>query len=124
MSVENLKEYAKRCANDPQTLQAAKEFGIHDIEKHIGLSESLGLKWDMDDWSKFQHEVTENLTNEEMEVDMEELNEEELELVAGGLFSVTIVSALAAGAAVGGVVGAAAGAGAAGGAAAAGDGGW
>ena len=35
MSLENLKEYASRCATDPDLLVAAKSIGIADIEEHI-----------------------------------------------------------------------------------------
>ena len=124
MSLENLKEYARRCATQPEMLEAAREIGIHDVGKHMSHAESLGLEWDKSDWLAFRDEVVDIKDKAQRESDLEDLSEEELELVAGGLFSVTVVAAVAVGAAVGGGVAAAGSTAATGGAAAAGDGGW
>ena len=124
MSLDNLKEYARRCATQPEMLEAAREIGMHDIEKHMSHAESLGLEWNKGDWLAFRDEVIDIRDNAKHESDLEDLSEEELELVAGGLFSVTVVVAVSVGAAVGGGVAAAGATAATGGAAAAGDGGW
>lgn len=123
MSVENLKEYARRCATEPELLQSAREIGfdLQDLDKHMVQAEGLGLEWNMDDWDTFRKEVVEIHTSSD---ELQDLDEGELEQVAGGLFSVTLVSAVAVGAAVGTTVAAVGGAAAAGGATAAGDGGW
>lgn len=118
MSMQNLKEYASRCAAEPELREKAKAIGMEDIEEHIRLSSSMGLDWDYSDMQAFRKEIVDASEN------LEDLSEEELEQVAGGLFSVTLVASLAAGAAVGTVAGAAVGGAAAGGAAAAGGGGW
>ena len=122
MSVENLKEYARRCAAEPELRTKAKAIGIEDMEQHMRHAESLGLDWTMDDMATFRKEVIDDADN------LRDLSEEELEQVAGGLFSATIVTAAIVGAMVGGFVAAglavmAATAGG-GGAAAAGQGGW
>lgn len=118
MSVENLKEYARRCATEPELRETAKAIGMADMEEHMRNASSLGLEWDRNDFDSFRHEVV------AAGDDLTDLSEEELEQVAGGLFSVTVVSAVAVGAAVGTGVAAAGATAAAGGAAAAGDGGW
>ena len=54
MSLENLKEYASRCATDPDLLVAAKSIGITDIEEHMRHAGSLGLDWTKDDLVAFR----------------------------------------------------------------------
>ncbi len=121
MSVENLKEYARRCAAEPELLAKAKEIGMSDMEEHMRHAESLGLDWNLDDMTAFRKEMI------DAEGDLEDLSEEELEQVAGGIVT-AIASVVATGVAVGVSAGAAAGAvggaAAAGSAASAGDGGW
>ena len=120
MSVENLKEYARRCATDPELRAVARDIGMADMDEHIRHAESMGLAWDRGDLVAFQKEVIDS------EGDIVDLSEEELEQVAGGVITTTAMVAVAAGVgvaagvAVGGVVGGAA----AGGVAAAGKGGW
>ena len=118
MSLANLKEYVRRCTDEPELRTKAKAIGMQDIGKHIRHSESLGLSWTKRDMVSFRDELM------DVDDDLADLSEEELEQVAGGIFSVTIVGALAVGAGVGVAAGAAAGGAAAGGAAAAGSGGW
>ncbi len=119
MSVENLKEYATRCATEPELRKAANEIGLENLDKHISLSESLGLSWDRDDMVAFRRELVDS-------DDLEDLTEEDLEMVAGGICTTTavVVGGVVAGAVGAGTVAGVAAAGAAGGAAAAGDGGW
>ena len=121
MSVENVKEYARRCATDPELRARAKELGMADMEEHMRQAENLGLDWTRGDLVIFRKEMI------DAEGSLEDLSEEELEQIAGGGFSATVAAAVAVGAAVGAGAGAVVGAGAAGavgGASAAGDGGW
>ena len=119
MSLENLKEYARRCATDPELLAAAKTIGMTDIEEHMRHAGSLGLDWTRDDLVAFRKEVTNDDTDE-----LVDLTEEELERIAGGGIAVTLIAAVVVGAAVGGALGAAAIGSTVGGIAAAGRGGW
>ncbi len=121
MSVENLKEYASRCAAEPELRAKAKEIGLSDMDEHMRHAKSLGLDWTRSDLAAFQKEVIDS------EGGLEDLSEEDLEQVAGGVVSATVGMAVAAGvgaAAAGAATVAAVGSAAAGGAAAAGDGGW
>lgn len=119
MSVENLKEYARRCADDPELRAMARTIGLTDVEEHMRHSESMGLDWTTDDLAAFRKEVIDD------KEDLVDLTEEELERVAGGIALVTLAVAVGVGAGVGAVVGAGAVGTAAGGAAAAsGKGGW
>ena len=114
MSVENLKEYARRCAVDPDLRAAAKEIGMVDMDAHMRHAGSMGLDWDRSDLVEFHREVTDS------EGDLADLSEEELDQVAGG--GLTVTAAVAVGVAAG--AGAVAGVGAVGSATAAGHGGW
>ena len=120
VSLTNLKEYARRCATEPEMRHSARELGLEDIDEHIRISESLGLEWDVKDLMALRKELVDG-------DDLDELSQEELEQVAGGILTTTaalaaviIAGAVAGGAVAGGAVGAAVG----GGASAAGDGGW
>ena len=121
MSLENLKEYARRCASEPELRARAKEIGASDAEEHMRHASSLGLDWTMDDMFAFRKEVV------DAEGEIEELSEEDLEKIAGGALTVTgiIVGVAIVGAGVAGIAGAAvAGTAIAGTAAASGSGGW
>ena len=119
MSLENLKEYARRCATEPEMRQSAREIGIEDVEEHMSLAESLGLKWGRKDMLAYRRELVEG-------DDLEDISQEDLEQIAGGVCTITavVVVSVVAGAAAGGAAGAAAGTAAGGGASAAGDGNW
>ena len=119
MSVENLKEYARRCATEPELLATAKTIGMTDMEEHMRHAGSLGLDWTRDDLAAFRKEVVDGESD-----DLADLTEEELERIAGGHATVTLAVSLAVGLAAGAAVGAAAVGGGVGGAAAAGRGGW
>lgn len=118
MSVENLKEYARRCANEPELREKAKAIGMTDWEEHVRHAESLGLDWTSADVAAFRKELI------DADDDFTDLSEEELEQVAGGAFSTTIAVSVGVGVGVGAGVAAAGATAAAGGAAAAGDGAW
>ncbi len=91
MSVENLKEYARRCTAEPELRAKAKEIGLSDMDEHMRHAESLGLDWTLDDMIAFRKEVI------EAEGELEDLSQEDLEQVAAGVITAT---AIAAGAAV------------------------
>ena len=58
MSLENLKEYALRCANEPELRETVKAIGMTDLEGQMRYAESLGLEWTMDDMAALRKEVT------------------------------------------------------------------
>jgi predicted ribosomally synthesized peptide with nif11-like leader len=91
MSVENLKEYARRSAADPELRAKAKEIGAMNVDGQIEHSKSLGLDWSRADLVEYQKELQSE----------GELSEEDLEQVAGGLVSTTaaLVTAAVVGAA-------------------------
>ena len=94
MSVENLKEYSRRCAEEPELRARAKALGISDVEGHIQEAGSLGLHWTMDDMVALRKELV------DAEGEFEDLSEDELEQIAGGAVTVTalvVTAAIAAG---------------------------
>ena len=115
MSLENLKEYARRCATEPELRAKAKAIGIEDMEQHMRHAEILGLDWTMDDMATFRKEVLDDPDN------LQNLTEEELEQVAGGICTTTavVLAGLAVGGTAAALVGGAAGAALGGGAASA-----
>lgn len=121
MSVENLKEYARRCATDPELRDMARSIGMTDVEEHMRHAESMGLSWTAADMVAFRKEVI-----DAAEDDLVDISEEELEQVAGGFATATAVAVVgvSVGVAAGAVAGGAAGAAVGGGASAAGDGSW
>jgi len=116
MSLTDLKEYAIRCAVEPELRARAKAIGFANPEAHIRHAESLGLEFDMEDALAFRNEMT------GADEEISELSDEEMEQIAGGAVS---ASAVLAAAAVGGAGSTAAvGAGAAGAAGAGKTAGW
>ena len=124
MSVENLKEYARRCAAEPELRAKARDIGMADMDEHMRHAESMGLDWTRGDLVAFRKEVIDS------EGDIADLSEEELEEIAGGGVTTTAAVAVGVGVGVGagvvagGVVGGVAGSAAGGAAAALGQGGW
>jgi predicted ribosomally synthesized peptide with nif11-like leader len=90
MSIENLKEYARRCAADPALREKAKALGASNVDGQIGHATVLGLPWTRADLDAFR---------KEMEADGE-LTEEDLEQVAGGLVTTTAAAVATASVAV------------------------
>ena len=78
MSVENLKEYARRCAAEPELRATARQPGARDAVGHIRHAESLGLDWTSDDTIAFGKDPIGS------EGEFESLSEEDLEQMAGG----------------------------------------
>jgi predicted ribosomally synthesized peptide with nif11-like leader len=85
MSVENLKKYGKMCAEDEKVRARAKEIGPRDIDGQISYAKTLGLE--------FSKEDTAALAKEAGLEKHDELSEEDLKKVAGGIITVTAASA-------------------------------
>jgi len=83
MSLENLKEYARRCAEEPELRARAREIGTTDMDGHMRHADGLGLAWTMDDMMALRDEMTDSDGN------LSELSEEDLEQVAGGVVTAT-----------------------------------
>ena len=97
MSRENLREYAVRCATEPELRAVARDLGTSNIEGHMQHAASLDLAWTMDDMVAFRKEMLDPEGGESPE----ELSEEEMEQIAGGAVTASVVAAVAAVAAVG-----------------------
>jgi lactobin A/cerein 7B family class IIb bacteriocin len=97
--MENLKKYGQMCADDEKVRARAKEIGMQDIDGQIAHAKSLGLE--------FSKEDMEVLAKEAGAENKDELSEEDLKKVAGGVFFVTTCLVVLA-AAVAGVAGGAA----------------
>jgi len=99
MSIEHLKEYAQRCATEPELRARAKAIGFADPDAHIEHGKSLGLEFGMEDALAFRNDMV------GADEEMTDLSEEDLEMVAGGAVSTTAIvvgTVVAAGVAVGG----------------------
>ncbi|MDR2179650.1 MAG: Nif11-like leader peptide family RiPP precursor [Synergistaceae bacterium] len=95
MSVENLKQYGKLCAENEEVRKKAKEIGLMDMNGHISHGKSLGLEFSKEDFKALAKEAGLDGENE--------LSEEELKKVAGGYASTTaviLVVSVAAGASI------------------------
>jgi hypothetical protein len=104
MSLEALKEYGRRCLEEPELRRKAKDIGISNVQGQMEHARSLGLEWDTGDMAAWVRETGADT----------ELSEEQLEGVAGGFFTVTaavVCTGVAAGVATGVAVGAAVGVG-------------
>ena len=99
MSVENLKEYARRCVHDPELRARASAIGVENLEEHMKLAGALGLDWTEDDMIAFSKEVV------GADGELEELTRDELEQAAGGVVTVTSAVVLGGVAAIALVVG-------------------
>ena len=81
MSVENLKKYGKLCEEDEKVRAKAKEIGLQDFDGQIAYAKTLGLE--------FSKEDAEALAKEAGLDKKDELNEEDLKKVAGGVVTIT-----------------------------------
>ena len=97
MSVEDLKKYGQMCLEDEALKAKAKTLGL-DIDKHIAHGKELGLEFGAEDLKAL---------GEETGFSEDELTEEQLEMVAGGVALATgvVLAGAALGALVGAVVG-------------------
>jgi lactobin A/cerein 7B family class IIb bacteriocin len=102
VSVENLKKYGQLCSEKEEVRHKAKEIGTQDLDGQIAHAKSLGLDISREDFAALAKEAG---------IDgKDELSEEDLKKVAGGIVSTTmaIVGAmLTVGVVGGGAVGAA-----------------
>jgi hypothetical protein len=83
MSVEDLKKYSEMCVKDENVRARAKEIGLRDADGHIAHGKSLGLEFSKEDFLALSKEASLYVKNE--------LNEQELKKVAGGVVYTTIV---------------------------------
>jgi hypothetical protein len=77
MSVENLKKYGHMCAEVEKARDRAKEIGLQDIDGQIAHAKSLGLEFSREDFEALAKEI--GLEKKD------DLSDEELEKVAGGV---------------------------------------
>jgi predicted ribosomally synthesized peptide with nif11-like leader len=99
MSVENLKKYGQLCGENEEVRKKAKEIGIEDVAGQIAYAKSLGLEFSREDFTALGKEAGLDGKNE--------LSEEDLKKVAGGVGTATMAIALVVGGlVVGGSVGA------------------
>ena len=96
MSVEDFKKFGQMCVDDLEVRKKAREIGFDNLEGVAAYGKELGLDFSVDDMKAMADEIG---------VTDQELSEEELEKVAGGIFSAT---ACAVAGAVGSVAGGAA----------------
>ena len=83
MSVENLKKYGQMCSENEEVRKKAKEIGVQNIEGQIAYAKTLGLE--------FSKEDAEALAKEAGVDKKDELSEEDLKKVAGGVFTSSLV---------------------------------
>jgi predicted ribosomally synthesized peptide with nif11-like leader len=95
MSIENLKKYGKMCSENEEIRAKAREIGINDIEGQIAYAETLGLEFSGEDFK--------DLAKEAGLEKKDELSEEDLKKVAGGIVTTTLALAAVGGAVVAGV---------------------
>jgi predicted ribosomally synthesized peptide with nif11-like leader len=88
MSVENLKKYGQLCAKNMEVREKAKEIGVKDLDGQIAHAKTLGLEFSREDLEALAKEVGLDGQNE--------LNEEELKKVAGGVLTLTVAASVAA----------------------------
>ncbi|MER2492638.1 Nif11-like leader peptide family RiPP precursor [Catenovulum sediminis] len=89
MSVENLKEFSKNVVEDETLKKKVKAIGLEDVEGLAELARQNGYQVEAIDFQTLAAEVGTN----------EELSDDDLEQVSGGI--VTALAAAVAGAAVG-----------------------
>jgi predicted ribosomally synthesized peptide with nif11-like leader len=97
VSVKNLKQYGKLCSEDDAVRKKAKEIGMKDTDGHIAHAKSLGLEISKEDFAALAKEAGLDGKNE--------LSEEELKKVAGGVGTTTMLVVAAGMAVAGGVSG-------------------
>jgi predicted ribosomally synthesized peptide with nif11-like leader len=95
MSVVDFKKYGQMIAEDEKVRAKAKEIGISDPDGQIAYAKTLGLEFTVNDMEDLVKEAG---------VSKDELSEEDLEKVAGGVFS-TIAAVIGVVGAVAGVAG-------------------
>jgi predicted ribosomally synthesized peptide with nif11-like leader len=84
MSVENLKKYGELCEKNMEVREKAKEIGIKDLDGQIAHGKSLGLEFSKEDFEALAKEAGLDGKNE--------LSEEDLKKVAGGVGTTTMIA--------------------------------
>ncbi|MBD3308582.1 hypothetical protein GF339_19350 [candidate division KSB3 bacterium] len=75
MSVADFKKFGQLCAESPEIRERVKEIGLDNIDGWIEFSKNeLGLEFDKDDIQKLAEETSSD----------DELDEDQLEQIAGG----------------------------------------
>jgi predicted ribosomally synthesized peptide with nif11-like leader len=92
MSVKDLKAFGKKCAEDEKVRVKAKKIGVDNVDGMIAYAKELGFTITKADFQDLGKEAKKS----------NELSEEQLEKIAGGVFTSTagVAAAVAAGAAV------------------------
>jgi predicted ribosomally synthesized peptide with nif11-like leader len=98
VSVENLKKYGQLCAEKEEVREKAKEIGLQDIDGQIAYAKTQGLDISKEDFAALAKEAGIEKKNE--------LSEEDLKKVAGGIVSTTAAVVVGIMAVAGGALGA------------------
>ena len=81
MSLDNLKEFGRLCKEDDAVKAKVKEIGVNNTDELIAYAgKELNLDFSLDDMKTLAKETGSS---------NEELNEEDLEKIAGGVWTVT-----------------------------------
>lgn len=83
MSVEDLKEYGRRCQAEPELKAKVQDIGmgLDHFDAHVAHAKSLGLQISMADMEALSAEAADNM----------ELSDEALDAVAGGAHAVALM---------------------------------
>lgn len=100
MSIEDLKKFGQLCNDDLEVRDRAKEIGLTDTDGLIAYGRELGLEFTGQDMLDLAREAG---------IHSDELSEEDLERIAGGVCTVTAAAVAAGAVCVAGVVAAAGG---------------
>ena len=85
MSVENLKKFGMLCAENEDVRKRAKEIGLNDFEGLMAYGREMNLDFSREDLATLAKDAG---------VSRQELSEEQLEQVAGGIYTMTVVAPL------------------------------
>jgi predicted ribosomally synthesized peptide with nif11-like leader len=85
VSVEDLRKYGKLCEEDEEARRKVRKIGVRDLEGHIAHAKSLGLEIAKEDFEALAKEAGLGKNDE--------LNDEELEKVAGGAIGAALAAA-------------------------------
>ena len=80
MSVENLKKFGMLCAENEDVRKRAKEIGLNDLDGLMAYGREMKLDFSSEDLAALAKEAG---------VSRQELSEEQLEQVAGGIVTTT-----------------------------------
>ena len=80
MSLDDFKKYGQMIADDEGVRAKAKDIGIGDIDGQIVYAKTLGLEFNVQDMEAMANEAG---------ISKDELSEEDLEMIAGGVTTTT-----------------------------------